>query len=69
MCMLQHQTRPPTNIHTDMLSLLCYMYNILDFDLVSMQNWLKQNSTESELRNCAKFMDFVEEESSDEESE
>lgn len=46
---------------------LCYMYNIIDFDLIAMQNWLKQNSTQDELRMYAKFMEFVEEPESGEE--
>jgi hypothetical protein len=55
------------------LSALCYMYNVLDFDLTSMQSWLKLNITPEELRAYSKFMEFVEvsscEESADEESE
>lgn len=53
---------------TDTLSVLCYMYNVLDFDLSGMQSWLKLNSSPEELRAYSKFMEFVEE-SADEESE
>jgi hypothetical protein len=50
----------------NLLAALCYMYNIIDFDLLAMQNWLKQNSTQEELRMYAKFMEFVEEPSDEE---
>ena len=58
---------------SDQLAALCYMYNVLDFDLTGMQSWLKLNSSPEELRTYAKFIEFVEEssceESADEESE
>jgi len=70
MRMFQTQKQLPTIINP--LSALCYMYNVMDFDLVGVQNWLKTNSTTDELRAYSKFMEFVEEpsdEAGDAESE
>jgi len=64
MRMFQKQKQHPTIINP--LSALCYMYNVMDFDLVGMQNWLKANSTPDELRTYSKFMEFVEEASDEE---
>lgn len=60
--MLMFKTQSQSKIAaTNSLAALCYMYNIIDLDLVAMQNWLKQNSTPEELRQYSKFMEFVEE--------
>jgi hypothetical protein len=53
----------------DPMCALIYIYNVLNFDIVSMQTWLKQNATPEELKAYRKFLEFVEEESSDSESE
>lgn len=74
MRMLQHKQNIHANKDTvsesrmDLLAVVSYMYNVLDFDLVKMQNWLKQNAPPNDLRVVAKFMEFVET-SSDEEAE
>lgn len=69
MRMLQNQHRQLTNPQIELRTVLCYMYNALDFDLISMQTWLKQNSSPDELRTCATFIDFIEEETSGSDSE
>ncbi len=53
----------------DTLSALCYMYNVLEFDLAEMHAWLNKNSTPEELRAYSKFMEFVEEPSDEEDAE
>jgi hypothetical protein len=65
MLMFKNQTQS-TLAKTNSLAALCYMYNIIDFDLVAIQNWLKQNSTLEELQQYAKFIEFIEEPSDDE---
>lgn len=67
--MWQHHRTTNANLGLDTLSAVSYMYNVLDFDLVETQNWLKQNTAPDELRAFTKFLELVEDPESGEESE
>lgn len=71
MRMMQVYKKIDTNIQSgmDTFSALCYMYNVMDFNLTGMQTWLNKNSTPEELRAYSKFMEFVEEPSDEEDAE
>jgi hypothetical protein len=66
MQMFQKQKSHPTFM--DPLAALIYMYNVLDFDLVSMQGWIRENATPDELKAYRKFLEFIEESSDEEDS-
>jgi len=66
MQMFQKKKSHPTFISPP--AALIYMYNVLDFDLVSMQGWIRENAAPDELKMYRKFLEFIEESSDEEDS-